>query len=102
MKIELITIGDELLLGSSLDTNSAYLGRRLSEIGGRLSYRTTVGDHGEDIREALERALSRADLIITTGGMGPTKDDVTKKTVSKVLDLPLVLHERTLQRGAWN
>jgi len=98
MKIEIVTIGDELLLGSTLDTNSAYLGRRLAEIGGRVTYRTTVGDEGEEIQEVLERAFERADLVFTTGGLGPTRDDVTKKTVSKILDLPLILHERTLTR----
>lgn len=98
MKIEIISIGEELLLGTTLDTNSAYLGRRLSEIGGRVAYRTTVGDRGEEIQENLERALSRSNLILMTGGLGPTRDDVTKKTVSKILGRPLVLHDRTLER----
>jgi nicotinamide-nucleotide amidase len=97
-KIEIIAIGEELLLGTTVDTNSPYLGRKLAEFGGKVAYRTTVGDRGEEIKEALERALSRSDLIFMTGGLGPTKDDITKKTVSSLLAHPLVLHEKTLER----
>ena len=98
MKIEIISIGEELLLGTTVDTNSSYLGRRLMEIGGKVTFKTTVGDRKEEIQEALERALTRADVILTTGGLGPTRDDVTKKVVSRILNLPLILHDRILKR----
>lgn len=82
MNAEVITAGTELLLGHILDTNSLYLSRKLAEIGVNLYYKTSVGDNVERMRSALEIAASRADIIIITGGLGPTVDDVTRDAVS--------------------
>lgn len=83
IRTEILTIGDELLLGQTLDTNSAWLGRRLAEIGFRIAYKSTLSDQESDILEALKLAQSRSELVIITGGLGPTKDDITKHTLKK-------------------
>jgi nicotinamide-nucleotide amidase len=98
MNAEIVATGTELLLGELVDTNSAYIARRLREIGVNLYYKTTVGDNLERIARALEIALSRADVVITTGGLGPTVDDVTRDAVARVMQRPLVLDERQLAR----
>ncbi|HXF48969.1 MAG TPA: competence/damage-inducible protein A [Verrucomicrobiae bacterium] len=98
MKAEIITIGNELLSGATLDTNSAYLAERLSEFGVLVSRRATVPDAVEPIAEAIEEARRRVDFIICTGGLGPTNDDVTKKALARVLGKPLVLHEEILKK----
>lgn len=82
MNAEVITAGTELLLGHILDTNSLYLSRKLAEIGVNLYYKTSVGDNVERLKTALEIAASRADIIIITGGLGPTVDDITRDAVS--------------------
>lgn len=98
MNAEIVATGTELLLGELVDTNSTYIARRLREIGVNLYYKTTVGDNLERISQALEIALSRADVVITTGGLGPTVDDVTRDAVARVMQRPLVLDERQLAR----
>lgn len=98
MKAEIITIGNELLSGATLDTNSAYLAEGLSEFGIIVSRRTTVPDGVEPIAEAIEEAWRRVGFVITTGGLGPTNDDVTKKALARVLGKPLVLHEEILKK----
>jgi len=98
MKAEIITIGNELLSGATLDTNSAYLAEWLSEFGIIVSRRTTVPDGVEPIAEAIEEAWRRVGFVITTGGLGPTNDDVTKKALARVLGKPLVLHEEILKK----
>ncbi len=80
MKAEIITIGDELLIGQVVDTNSAYMGQKLSEWGITLHQITSVHDDAEHIRQALTEALARVDIVLCTGGLGPTKDDITKQT----------------------
>ena len=75
MKAEIITIGDEILLGQTIDTNSAFISRELNQLGIDVNYKTSVGDDIQTISEALTTGLSRADLVITTGGLGPTNDD---------------------------
>lgn len=85
MRVELITIGDELLLGFTIDGNAAFLARELASLGIVLARRTTVGDRTEDITAAVSEALSRADGVITTGGLGPTSDDLTKPAVAAAL-----------------
>ncbi len=82
MNAEIITIGTELLLGEIVDTNSAYMSRELRNVGVNLYYRTTVGDNVERIANAVRIALSRADVVITTGGLGPTVDDMTRQAVA--------------------
>jgi len=84
MEVELITIGDELLLGLTIDTNAAWLARELGTIGVRVAWRTTVGDTAEDIAAAVRVALDRTGAAITTGGLGPTADDLTKPAIAEV------------------
>ena len=98
MKAEIITIGDEILLGQTIDTNSAYISQKLSQLGIEVDYKTSVGDDIKNISEALTIALSRADLVITTGGLGPTNDDITKKAIVKVFKRNLVFHEEILMK----
>jgi len=83
MDVEIITIGDELLIGQVIDTNSAWMGQCLGDEGFRVVWRTTVGDVEEDMLEAFNRAMQRADIVLVTGGIGPTNDDITKKTLCK-------------------
>jgi competence/damage-inducible protein CinA-like protein len=82
MKIELVTIGDELLLGFTIDTNAAFAARHLAEIGVEIVRRTTVGDGAEQIAAAVGEALDRTGAVITTGGLGPTADDLTKPSIA--------------------
>ena len=89
-RAEMIAVGSELLGPWAVDTNGSYLALRLSEIGIELRYRTVVGDALEDLRDALRLSLGRSELIIVTGGLGPTVDDVTRDAVAAALDLPLV------------
>ncbi|MCX6375140.1 MAG: competence/damage-inducible protein A [Armatimonadetes bacterium] len=85
MRAEIISVGTELLLGQITDTNAPYLSRALSALGIDVFYRITVGDNTARLGETLERALTRADLVITIGGLGPTQDDLTKETIAEVL-----------------
>ncbi len=85
MKAEIITIGTEILLGEIVDTNSAYIARQLPELGIDLYFTSTVGDNLGRIVETLERAWQRSDLIITTGGLGPTADDLTREAVARLV-----------------
>jgi competence/damage-inducible protein CinA-like protein len=92
MRAEIVTTGTELLLGQIDDTNATYLARQLRDLGIDLYFRSTVGDNEERIAHVLEQALSRADVIITTGGLGPTVDDVTREAVARATGRPLVPH----------
>lgn len=89
MNIELVTIGTELLLGFTVDTNGAEIARTLAEHGVRVVRRTSVGDAGEEIRDAVGAALRRTGAVLTTGGLGPTRDDITKRVIAELLDAPL-------------
>ncbi len=93
MDVELLTVGTELLLGFTLDTNAAELGQQLSHYGLRVTRQATVPDTVEAIRDALATAVQRAPLIIVTGGLGPTDDDCTREAVAGLLGLPLVFDE---------
>ncbi len=84
MKVEIVTTGTELLLGEILNTNVQYLSRRLNSIGFDVLYHTTVGDNPERMRQVLQRGMERADIIITSGGLGPTRGDITKEMVMEV------------------
>src|SRR5207247_9587155 len=97
MQIEIITIGNEVLSGRTLDTNFAHIARVLEEVNVQVGWHTTVGDTVERIGEALRLALSRADGVVMTGGLGPTPDDVTRKAVSTLLGRPLQLSEPVLR-----
>ncbi|MBN1914328.1 MAG: CinA family nicotinamide mononucleotide deamidase-related protein [Parachlamydiales bacterium] len=93
MKIELVIIGDEVLAGSTIDTNSAYIAQILKKEGYGICRYTTLPDQKEVMQEELERALSRADLVITTGGLGPTFDDLTKKVLVSIFQSDVFFDE---------
>ncbi len=93
MKAEIITIGDEILIGQIVDTNSQWLGQRLNEIGVSVYQITSIQDDKEHIVKAVEEAEQNADIIIMTGGLGPTKDDITKLTLTEYFDDELTYHE---------
>ncbi len=95
---EIITIGDELLIGQVVDTNSAWLGKELSELGIQVKQITSCSDDALHIKEALAMATKRVDIIIITGGLGPTKDDITKKTLAEYFNSGMVMHEPTKKR----
>ena len=97
MQVEIVTIGDEVLSGRTLDTNFAYLARALEEASIAVSWHSTVGDAAERITEGLRRALTRADAVVMTGGLGPTPDDLTRKAVASALGRPLQLDEGVLE-----
>jgi nicotinamide-nucleotide amidase len=97
MELELVTIGTELLLGFTLDTNGAEIGRALAAQGIRLARRTSVPDRSDDIRDAVGAALRRTGAVLTTGGLGPTNDDVTKQTVAGLFGTPIVFDEALWQ-----
>lgn len=90
MKAEIITIGDELLIGQVVDTNSAWMAERLNEVGIALHQITSVHDDRQHILTAMEEAFSRADIVLTTGGLGPTKDDITKHVMCEYFHTTLV------------
>ena len=90
MKAEIVAVGTELLLGQILDTNSAYIAQQLTTVGLDLHFKSTVGDNLERIKGTLRTALNRADFVITTGGIGPTLDDLTREAAAEVLGRPLV------------
>ncbi len=93
MRAEILSIGTELLLGQIIDTNAAWLAERLAELGIGVYNRQTVGDNDERLADAIRLAKSRADLIICTGGLGPTGDDITSANIARVFDAPLVLNQ---------
>jgi nicotinamide-nucleotide amidase len=89
MNLEIVTIGTELLLGFTVDTNGAEIGRQLSAVGIRVVRRTSVADRADEIRDAVSAALQRTGAVITTGGLGPTRDDITKRIVADLYGWPL-------------
>ena len=96
MKLEIVTIGTELLLGHTVDTNAAELGRALAAAGAEITRRTTVADRPEAIRTAVAEALERTGFVLTTGGLGPTRDDMTKTVVAELFGKPLVTDAKLL------
>jgi len=96
MDLELVTIGDELLLGFTIDTNAAHLARELAAVGVRISRRSTVGDNPDVIAQAVREALDRTGAVITTGGLGPTADDRTKPVIGGIFGRTMVLDEDIL------
>lgn len=95
---EVLSVGTELLLGQILDTNAQFLAQELARLGIDCYFRTTVGDNKVRIKDALRLALSRADIVITTGGLGPTPDDLTTECIAELFDTPLVLDQVVLER----
>jgi nicotinamide-nucleotide amidase len=98
MKIELLTVGTELLLGFTIDTNGAELARALASIGVEVARRTSVGDDRAAIQDAVGAALDRTGAVLITGGLGPTRDDITKHAVAELLALPLEFHDAIWQQ----
>lgn len=96
MKIELVSIGDELLIGQTVNTNASWLGKEISQRGGMVTRVVTISDEAEEIEDAINQGFKRADVVIMTGGLGPTQDDITKQTVAKYFGRELILHQPTL------
>ena len=97
MIAEIITIGDEILIGQIVDTNSAWIAHELNNIGIRVKQISSVSDDGQHILTALAEACNRADIILITGGLGPTKDDITKKTIAEYFNVNLVENAEALK-----
>lgn len=98
MVAELISVGTEILLGEILNTDAQFLAAELSKIGVDVYHQVVVGDNAKRLKEALEQAYSRADVIIASGGLGPTPDDITKEVIADFCGEELVLHEESLKR----
>ena len=96
MKVELISIGDELLIGQTINTNAAWLGQTLTLFGARIIRTSTISDQDSEIRSALDTISEEIDCVIITGGLGPTKDDITKHTLAAYYGLKLAMHQETL------
>lgn len=97
MKAEILSVGTELLLGDILNTNAQYISRELANLGINVYYQTVVGDNPERLKNAYNFALSRADVVITTGGLGPTKDDLTKEIAAEYFNKQLILDKKSLE-----
>jgi nicotinamide-nucleotide amidase len=98
MEAEIITIGDELLIGQTIDTNSAYLGQQLGKIGISVTRKTAISDQENAILSAIAESQSRVNILIITGGLGPTKDDITKKTLCKYFDCGYRMDENVVNQ----
>lgn len=98
MKAEIISVGTELLLGHTINTDAAHVARELSALGVDLLHVHVVGDNAGRLEAVLREALTRSDLVITTGGLGPTDDDLTKETVARVTGAPLEEDADSLER----
>ncbi len=96
MIAEILSIGTELLMGQIANTDAQYISRRLGELGINIYRHSTVGDNPERVREALAESISRSDIVITTGGLGPTEDDLTKEMVAEHFGLEMYLHQPSL------
>jgi nicotinamide-nucleotide amidase len=98
MRAEIVAIGDELTSGQILDTNTQWLSQRLQELGIRVVYHTAVGDQLESIAQVIRQAVGRADLVVATGGLGPTADDLAREAIAQATGRPLVLDQESLKR----
>ncbi len=96
MNAEIISIGTELLMGETVDTNSSYIGEQLAKLGIDLTWATKVGDHPERLQEAIRRAWERSDVTITTGGLGPTSDDLTRESIATVMGEEMAVQDDLL------
>src|SRR5476651_2067111 len=96
MLAEIITIGDEILIGQIVDTNSAWMAQQLNNAGIRVKQISSVSDDRQHILTALAEASNRADIILITGGLGPTKDDITKKTLAEYFGVDMVESKEAL------
>ena len=98
MNAEIISIGSELLSGKIANTNAQYLSQSLSSLGIEVNQLVSVGDKENDIKKALSGALSRSNVVILTGGLGPTKDDITKDAVCSLLEIDMHIDELSLSK----
>ncbi len=98
MKAEIISIGTELLLGEIIDTNSAYLASQLPLLGIDLHFISTVGDNQQRLVDTLRQAWQRSDVIITTGGLGPTQDDITREAIAEMLHEQITIDPALVQK----
>ncbi len=98
MIVEIISTGTELLLGHVVNTNASFLARQLNELGFDVFYQSTVGDNCERMKSVLQTALERADIIITSGGLGPTQGDITKEVIAQLCEKKLQLHQESLEK----
>ena len=96
LRAEVISIGDEMTSGIRLDTNSQWLSSQLGDIGIEVAFHSTVGDNLEDNIDVFRHAANRVDIVIATGGLGPTADDLTRLAISKMADVPLITHPEIL------
>ena len=95
---EIVSIGSELLLGQIVDTNAPWIARRLTDLGVNLFYKTVVGDNPQRMREVIERALDRSDVVITGGGLGPTQDDLTREVIAEATGRRLILDPKLVEQ----
>lgn len=98
MIAEILSVGTEILLGNIVNTNAHFLSTELASIGVNVFYQTVASDNAKRLSEALDIAIKRSDIVITTGGLGPTEDDLTKETVAKYFDEPLILDDDDLNK----
>lgn len=98
MQIEIISIGDELLIGQTVNTNASWIGTELSQRGAFIKRVVTISDNENAIRQTMDEGVANADVVIITGGLGPTKDDITKKVITDYFEDELYIHEETLAR----
>lgn len=98
MRCEIISVGTEILLGDIINSDAQYLSKKLSDMGIECYYQTVVGDNPERLKEAYDLAFKRSDLVITTGGLGPTEDDLTKEVAFEFLGKKSEVHEESLER----
>ena len=97
MKVSIIAVGTELLFGQTVNTNATYLSENLNHMGFDVMYHFVVGDNPERLKEKLSEAFIDTDLVILTGGLGPTQDDLTKEMVGEYFGLEMQLHEPSLK-----
>jgi nicotinamide-nucleotide amidase len=100
MRAEIIAVGTELLMGQIVNSNAQYLSQKFAEMGVNVYYQTVVGDNAERMASAMSLASSRADLIVFTGGLGPTQDDITRDVLAELLGLGLIIHQPSYDRIA--
>jgi nicotinamide-nucleotide amidase len=97
MNAAILTIGEEILIGQIIDTNSAWIASELNQIGIRVREIVSISDSSNQIKESVEQLLNKYDIVFSTGGLGPTSDDITKQTICEIFDSKLVTHEPTLE-----
>src|SRR5215213_5657715 len=98
MQAIILSVGDELVLGQTVDTNSAWISKQLAAVGCAVVAHLTVGDDQRAIEQAMLESVGRCDFLIVSGGIGPTEDDLTRQALAAVMNVPLELHEPWLMR----